>query len=243
MSKIIEFVSPAGKLLRQLADPSLGESPWFVARDVCAALGLKGNAVLTQVPERHKGTCLTGTPGGPQRVNVVSESGLYRLAMRSRKQEALEFADWVTDVVLPEIRRTGGYRAQEVDDTRARLGSLERAVAGLVEAVGRLAERIPSSGAERMPVISAGELAKMLRRLAFVSQKSAHHGLFKSPGAARYNYESRVRRAAGWPRSKGAKLGLMPESSWAYALVELSEIEADLERQTGSKQLVLFRKA
>ncbi|MEY9198345.1 prophage antirepressor-like protein [Sinorhizobium fredii] len=41
--------------------------------------------------------------------NCISESGLYRLIMRSDKPEAREFQDWVTRIVLPPICRDGGY--------------------------------------------------------------------------------------------------------------------------------------
>ena len=44
-----------------------------------------------------------------QAVNIVSEPGLYKLIMRSRKPEAKEFQRWVTHEVLPQIRKTGGY--------------------------------------------------------------------------------------------------------------------------------------
>lgn len=44
-------------------------------------------------------------------VNVVSESGLYSMAFRSRKTEAHSFRKWVTSVVLPSIRKHGGYIA------------------------------------------------------------------------------------------------------------------------------------
>ena len=42
---------------------------------------------------------------------IVSEPGLYKLIMRSRKQEAKEFQRWVTHEVLPSIRKHGGYMA------------------------------------------------------------------------------------------------------------------------------------
>ncbi len=40
---------------------------------------------------------------------IVSESGLYKLILRSRKPEAVAFQDWVTGEVLPSIRKDGGY--------------------------------------------------------------------------------------------------------------------------------------
>ena len=49
----------------------------------------------------------------------VTESGVYDLIFKSRKPEAIEFKDWVTDEVLPQIRQTGGYipvSAEESDE-------------------------------------------------------------------------------------------------------------------------------
>lgn len=40
---------------------------------------------------------------------VISESGLYKLVMRSDKPEAKVFQNWVTKEVLPAIRKDGGY--------------------------------------------------------------------------------------------------------------------------------------
>lgn len=41
--------------------------------------------------------------------NVLTESGVYKMIFASRSSEAEKFQDWVTDEVLPQIRRTGGY--------------------------------------------------------------------------------------------------------------------------------------
>lgn len=51
--------------------------------------------------------------GRAPRLVVVSESGLYKLIMRSDKATARPFQDWVTKEVLPSIRRTGGYLLNE----------------------------------------------------------------------------------------------------------------------------------
>jgi hypothetical protein len=55
------------------------------------------------------------TPGGPQELSTVSESGLYRLIFSSRKPQAQAFRRWVTQEVLPAIRRTGRYEARVAD--------------------------------------------------------------------------------------------------------------------------------
>nr|WP_210337018.1 Bro-N domain-containing protein [Devosia sp. MC521] len=94
--------------------------PWFVARDVCEALGFKqhptngtyahhladnrfdeGEKSLQTLP-----TIVNGREG-KRRVVCVSESGLYKLIMRSDKPEAKDFQHWVTAVVLPAIRKDG----------------------------------------------------------------------------------------------------------------------------------------
>lgn len=41
--------------------------------------------------------------------NFLTESGVYKLIFKSKKKEAERFQDWVTNDVLPTIRKTGGY--------------------------------------------------------------------------------------------------------------------------------------
>lgn len=50
-----------------------------------------------------------GSPGNLARVSLVNESGLYALIMGSEKPQAKSFKKWVTSVVLPAIRKDGGY--------------------------------------------------------------------------------------------------------------------------------------
>jgi prophage antirepressor-like protein len=52
---------------------------------------------------------------GAPSTNVISESGLSKLIMRSDKPEAVAFQDWVTREVLPAIRKTGGYMLAGAD--------------------------------------------------------------------------------------------------------------------------------
>jgi len=44
-----------------------------------------------------------------QKLILISESGLYKLIMRSDKAEALAFQHWIASEVLPSIRKTGSY--------------------------------------------------------------------------------------------------------------------------------------
>jgi anti-repressor protein len=83
---------------------------WFLASDVCAALDL-GNIAQAgaRLDDDEKGLISNDTPGGEQKVSIVSEAGLYSLVLGSRKPEAKAFKRWVTHEVLPKIRKTGQY--------------------------------------------------------------------------------------------------------------------------------------
>jgi prophage antirepressor-like protein len=87
------------------------DNPWFVAKDVCAVLDIswKGSDTTGPLDEDERGTHNVGTPGGPQEMVTVSESGLYTLIFTSRKAAAKAFRKWVTAEVLPALRRTGRY--------------------------------------------------------------------------------------------------------------------------------------
>lgn len=90
--------------------------PWFVAKDVCDALGIeKYRDAIGRLDEDEKGCPVTvDTLGGPQKMAAVNESGLYNLIFQSRKPEAKKFRKWVTGEVLPSIRKTGRYEASTV---------------------------------------------------------------------------------------------------------------------------------
>lgn len=88
---------------------------WFVANDVCTALGLTNphKALADHVDEddltRRE---VTDNLGRQQLTNHVNESGLYALIFGSRKPEAKRFKRWVTSEVLPAIRKDGYYAAK-----------------------------------------------------------------------------------------------------------------------------------
>ena len=88
---------------------------WFVAADVCKALEILNTSdALTKLDSDEKMTLdltegQTGR-GGPKSLNIVNESGLYTLVMRSRKPEAKEFRRWVTHDVLPSLHETAASK-------------------------------------------------------------------------------------------------------------------------------------
>lgn len=90
----------------------MDDAPWFVAVDVCRVLEIVNSRdALSALEEDEKGVGISDTPGGSQKMNIVSESGLYALIFKSRKAEAKKFRKWVTSEVLPELRRSGFYKA------------------------------------------------------------------------------------------------------------------------------------
>lgn len=91
-----------------------GNDPWFVALDVCRILGIVNHKdAIAELDDDEKGVAITDSLGGPQRANIISESGLYALIFKSRKPEAKAFRKWVTSEVLPSIRQTGEYKVKE----------------------------------------------------------------------------------------------------------------------------------
>lgn len=110
--------------------------PWFVAKDVCAALELTNPTEALRVLDEDEKNTLRISEGIPNRgnpnMNIISESGLYTLILRSNKAEAKRFRKWVTSEVLPNIRKNGIY------DITGELAELKRDVAELKKGQNKL---------------------------------------------------------------------------------------------------------
>ena len=111
MANIQIFTSPEFGDIRTVDQN--GE-PWFVGKDVAAALGYGegkslANAVSNHVDEQDKGVTELMTPGGNQRMVIINESGLYSLIFGSKLEEAVRFKRWEKSEVLPALRKTGSY--------------------------------------------------------------------------------------------------------------------------------------
>ena len=118
-AQVAVFENPEFGTVRTTIDKK-GE-PWFCAKDLCDVLGYRraDNAVRQHVnPLNALKQCIKvdvrkksdGTIS--QRLTpmiFVNESGFYALVLGSKLATAVKFKDWVTSVVLPQIRKTGGY--------------------------------------------------------------------------------------------------------------------------------------
>ncbi|WP_434252850.1 Bro-N domain-containing protein [Enterobacter hormaechei subsp. xiangfangensis] len=95
-------------------------NPWFVAADVCSAIGIKHSAsAMRALDNDEKGVHSMHTPGGQQDFTIINESGLYTLILRCRDAVTpgtipYRFRKWVTGEVLPQIRQTGRYVREEL---------------------------------------------------------------------------------------------------------------------------------
>lgn len=100
---------------------------WFVAADVCTVLDIKNPrssiALLDDDESAVHSMDIRSENCVVQKrdVNIINESGLYTLILRSRKPEAKRFRKWVTSEVLPAIRKTGAY---SLTITKAQQGEL-----------------------------------------------------------------------------------------------------------------------
>ncbi len=84
---------------------------WFVAKDVCDFLEIVNSKDAIKVLDEDEvgKSHLTDALGREQETNIINEPGLYKLIFRSNKPMAKQFYRWVTQEVLPQIRKTGSY--------------------------------------------------------------------------------------------------------------------------------------
>ncbi len=107
MNKLQVF-SYEGKEVRTIQRD--GET-WWVLKDVCDVLGLSNARMIADRLDEDDVSLayVTDNMGRQQQTNIVNESGLYNVILRSDKPEAKKFKRWVTHEVLPQIRRHGAY--------------------------------------------------------------------------------------------------------------------------------------
>lgn len=93
--------------------------PWFVASDVAKALGYAdpASAVRQHCEKVNKISQLGKTPNRqtpPVMIMIIPEEDVYALIFGSHLPSAKKFRRWLCDVVLPQIRKTGGYGRQQI---------------------------------------------------------------------------------------------------------------------------------
>jgi len=141
ITDIITFTFDGTNRMRTLI---LEGEPWFVAADVCRILGLENaSSAVAPLADDEKAKFFLGNaddgelgPGNPN-VNIINESGLYTLVLRSRDAitpgtVAFRLRRFVTGEVLPSIRKKGFYGQPQYQDLlddpkqRAKFAAIER---------------------------------------------------------------------------------------------------------------------
>lgn len=123
--------------------------PWFVLKDVCDVLGIsKYRDVSERLDADEREPVKVDTPGGPQMMTAVNESGLYSVILRSDKPEAKPFRKWVTSEVIPAIRKHGSYSQKPLTPAEQLLAQAnvlveqERRLSALEETAGKTSRAI-----------------------------------------------------------------------------------------------------
>ncbi len=118
-AQVAVFENPEFGMVRTATDEK--GDPWFCAKDLCDVLGYKKSSDSVKQHVRYDDTMKRGVwvevgmkkDGTPAKrltqMIFVNESGFYALVLGSKLPSAVKFKDWVTSVVLPQIRKTGGY--------------------------------------------------------------------------------------------------------------------------------------
>lgn len=84
--------------------------PWFCLTDVCRPLGIQTRDCKKRLKEDGVDTIHSADSlGRPNTLTFINEGNLYRAIFQSKKAEAEAFTDWVTEEVLPTLRKTGAY--------------------------------------------------------------------------------------------------------------------------------------
>lgn len=165
--------APEMTVFKNLVHPEFGElrtveidgEPWFVGKDVAAALGYANptKAAREKVYQEDRGVSKIDTPSGTQQMTIINESGLYSLILSSKLPSAKEFKHWVTSEVLPSIRKNGAYIRNQENMTPAEIVARgliaaqkiieerEKEIAHLNNRCGRLTQAVD----EKQDVINA----------------------------------------------------------------------------------------
>ena len=188
--------------------------PWFVASDVARALGYErpNDAVNTHCKKVNK----FSYGDSPYPYNIIPESDVYRLIMRSKLPDAEKFETWVMEDVLPSIRAHGGYLTPaKIEEALLNPDTLIRLATDLKAERGKRLALEAKTAADRPKVLFAdavdssstsilvGDLAKLLRQNGVEMGQNRlfdwmrRHGLLMSHGESR-----------NMPTQRGMEMGL-----------------------------------
>lgn len=126
--------------------------PWWVLKDVCGVLDLKNPTMIADRLDTDEVTKfnLGGLSG---ETNIINESGLYNVILRSDKPQAKPFRKWVTNEVLPSIRKTGGYQLPQMSKELRAIIMQDQKIQEVENRVNRVQEDLDEFK-EEMPLLA-----------------------------------------------------------------------------------------
>ena len=112
MNEMMVFNNPEFGSVRTVC---IDGEPWLLGKDIAEILGYTNTAkaIRDHVDDEDKLTERIVLSGQNRSVIFINESGLYSLVLSSKLPTAKKFKRWVTAEILPTIRKTGGYVANE----------------------------------------------------------------------------------------------------------------------------------
>jgi len=149
--------------------------PWFVAKDVAAALGYvntaqavrevcKSTKSLSEL--RKTGKVISSSTLHPQS-KLIPEGDIYKLTMASTLPSAEKFKDWVCNEVLPSIRKTGSYSIDKDSEWTAIRQDGKSARKDFVREIGQRGAKTPKDYAmltDKVNVAATGMPARELKK-------------------------------------------------------------------------------
>ena len=195
--QVAVFENPEFGTVRTATDEK-GE-PWFCAKDLCDVLGYKNSSCavnqhvrssdvakryVARLAKNRFGVC----EGKMQVVQMifVNESGFYALVLGSKLPSAVKFKDWVTSVVLPQIRKTGGYipvkEGESEEETIRNAEEILRATLKKKEELLELQRKLIEEQKARLDgqkAWIADQDARLIQQKALLHQQEVQKGLDK----------------------------------------------------------------
>ena len=170
----------------------IDNEPWFVGKEVAEKLGYENtkdslarhvSVEDRRVIQRSENTTLDIPNRG---LTIINESGLYSLILGSKLESAKRFKRWVTNEVLPAIRRTGSYNNQPTGGKLLAMAVLEaqRLLDAKDEEIARMKpkEIFADSVASSQSTILIGELAKILKANGYETGQKRLFETFRQDG-------------------------------------------------------------
>lgn len=180
--------------------------PWFVAADVCKALEI-GNPtdVMRRLDDDERTLVSIEGASNTLPVNVINEPGLYAVVLGSRKPEAKAFKRWITHEVIPTIRKTGGYVANDDLFVETYFGdadeSMKSAFRATLERVRRLNEE--KKALNETVAVQSQQIAEMSPKVTY------YDVILNSPDAITVSVIAKdYGKSAKWLNKKLNELGV-----------------------------------